>query len=52
MGIARFGVSLDRSLLADFDRLCAEDNYQNRSEAIRDLIRDRMVRGEWEGAKG
>lgn len=52
MGLVRFGVSLDKALLADFDRLCAADKYQNRSEAIRDLIRDRLVKEEWAAAKG
>ncbi|MHC4520548.1 MAG: nickel-responsive transcriptional regulator NikR [Planctomycetota bacterium] len=37
--VERVGVSLDRELLADFDGRIAEEGYQNRSEAIRDLIR-------------
>ncbi|MHC4212219.1 MAG: nickel-responsive transcriptional regulator NikR [Planctomycetota bacterium] len=37
--IERVGVSLDKKLLTDFDKLIAEQGYQNRSEAIRDLIR-------------
>ncbi|MFZ1764828.1 MAG: ribbon-helix-helix protein, CopG family, partial [Nitrospira sp.] len=36
--LARFGVSLDQDLLADFDRLIERRRYTNRSEAIRDLI--------------
>lgn len=47
MGLIRFGVSLGKDLLTRFDRLCAEHKYQNRSEAIRDLIRDYLVREEW-----
>jgi len=39
MKVERVGVSLDRKLLADFDGRIAEEGYQNRSEAIRDLIR-------------
>lgn len=47
-GITRFGVSLDEALLAKFDRLIARKGYPNRSEAIRDLIRDSLVRDQWE----
>ncbi|MBI4378470.1 MAG: nickel-responsive transcriptional regulator NikR [Nitrospinae bacterium] len=48
MAIIRFGVSLDDGLLKQFDRLISEKGYANRSEAIRDLIRDNLVKGEWE----
>ncbi len=46
--ITRFGVSLDEELLKDFDKFIKEKGYQNRSEAIRDLIRDMLVEREWE----
>ncbi len=48
MGIRRFGISLDATLLKDFDSLIAKKGYVNRSEAIRDLIRDSLVKEEWE----
>ena len=38
----RVGVSLDRKLLGMFDELIARQGYSNRSEAIRDLIRNRL----------
>lgn len=41
--VDRFSVSLDTELLAAFDRHIADRGYQNRSEAIRDLIRDLLV---------
>jgi CopG family nickel-responsive transcriptional regulator len=44
----RFGVSMDTKLLRDFDELISAMGYTNRSEAIRDLIRERLVRKEWE----
>ena len=44
----RFGVSLDSDLLEKFDKLCEEMSYQTRSEAIRDLIRNTLVKREWE----
>ncbi len=45
----RFGVSIPARLLARFDELVEERGYGNRSEALRDLIRDAMVEREWEG---
>jgi len=47
----RFGVSMNRRLLADFDQLIAEKGYKNRSEAIRKLIREKLVQKEWELSK-
>ena len=43
--VERIGVSLDKKLLSLFDKLIAKQGYQNRSEAIRDLIR-RQLSGE------
>ena len=40
--IERIGVSLEKELLADFDKLIAKKGYQNRSEAIRNLIRQQL----------
>lgn len=48
MELARFGVSISSELLEKFDRLIESKGYVNRSEAIRDLIRDYMVEHEWE----
>jgi len=47
MGIKRFGVSLEHSLLRSFDSLISKKGCANRSEAIRDLIRDSLVGEEW-----
>ena len=41
--LARFGISIDPRLLDDFDRLISEKGYHNRSEAIRDMIRNELV---------
>lgn len=46
-GLVRFGVSLSKDLLEKFDRLIANKNYTNRSEAFRDLIRQELVKKEW-----
>jgi CopG family nickel-responsive transcriptional regulator len=40
----RFGVSLEKSLIDAFDRMIGDEQYPNRSEAIRDLIREKLVR--------
>ena len=42
--LERIGVSLDSDLLADFDKLIAQQGYQSRSEALRDLVRQRLSR--------
>ena len=41
--IVRFGVSIDGKLLRKFDDIISDKGYVNRSEAIRDLIRDMLV---------
>jgi CopG family nickel-responsive transcriptional regulator len=41
--LSRTGISLDQDLLAGFDKLIARRGYKNRSEALRDLIRDAML---------
>ena len=41
--LVRFGVSLDHHLLDEFDKHIERRNYTNRSEALRDLIRDNLV---------
>ena len=46
--IVRFGVSMDKKLLSRFDAYTVRHGYTNRSEAVRDLIRDRIVKEEWE----
>jgi len=51
MGLVRFGVSIDNDLLEKFDRLIEKKNYTNRSEAFRDLIRQELVKKEWEGGE-
>ena len=45
--LVRFGVSLEDDLLNKFDRHIKKHKYTNRSEAIRDLIREELVKKEW-----
>lgn len=42
MGLVRTGVALDSDLLERFDVFIRGEGYENRSEALRDLIRDRL----------
>ncbi|MFZ0687842.1 MAG: nickel-responsive transcriptional regulator NikR [Terriglobales bacterium] len=41
--LVRTGLSLEQDLLEQFDESIARRSYQNRSEAIRDLIREYLV---------
>ena len=45
--LERVGISLEDTLLKKFDTLIERRGYANRSEAIRDLIRDQLVQEEW-----
>jgi len=49
--LIRFGVSLEAALLEKFDPFIAKLGYKSRSEAIRDLIRARLVAEEWQADK-
>jgi len=49
--LVRFGVSLEKTLLEKFDKLIRSRNYTNRSEALRDLIRQEFVKQEWKELK-
>ena len=45
--LARTTLTVDRDLLEKFDAWMAGRGYTNRSEAIRDLIREALVEQEW-----
>ncbi|MFV0481413.1 MAG: nickel-responsive transcriptional regulator NikR [Campylobacteraceae bacterium] len=44
----RFTVSLPEQLLSELDDKVLEQGYVSRSEFIRDLIREKIVKDEWE----
>jgi CopG family nickel-responsive transcriptional regulator len=46
--LRRFSVSLEEELLVHFDDYIARHGYSNRSEAVRDLIRSKLIGEEWE----
>jgi len=50
--VVRFGVSMDPELLDKFDKLIAQKGYANRSDAVRGLVRENLVKKEWEQVKG
>jgi len=50
--LARFGISIDQQLLDRFDELITRKGYVNRSEAIRDLIRNALVEDAWQQGEG
>lgn len=41
--VIRFGVSMEKSLLENFDELIERRGYPSRSEALRDLLRDALI---------
>ena len=45
--VARYTVSMNKQLLNKFDKHIINKGYENRSEAIRDLIRSSLVEEEW-----
>ena len=46
--LVRFGVAVERPLLEAFDRHLARRGFENRSEALRDLVRAELARDAWD----
>jgi CopG family transcriptional regulator, nickel-responsive regulator len=47
--ITRFSVSLEDDLLEQFDRYCKQEHLATRSEAIRQLLREKLTKEAWSG---
>jgi CopG family transcriptional regulator, nickel-responsive regulator len=47
MSVVRFGVSLEKELLNALDNFVAQNQYSNRSQAIRHLINKNLVSTKW-----
>ena len=47
--LTRFSVSIELDLLDRFLRLAKKRGWANRSEALRNVMRDALVREEWDG---
>ncbi len=45
--LTRFGISMESQLLKRFDQYISEQHYSNRSEAIRDLVREQLIHNDW-----
>lgn len=52
MKVSRIGVSLPKNLLVKFDTMIEEMGYANRSEAIRDAVREYMLKNELREEEG
>ena len=50
--LTRISISLETALLEAFDHSNAGKGYATRSEAVRDLIRERLIREEASGPRG
>ena len=48
MSVSRFGVSLETELLEALDHYVSENNFPNRSQAIRQLIERNLVEKKWQ----
>jgi len=48
MSVSRFGVSLETELLEALDKYVSENNFPNRSQAIRQLIERNLVEKKWQ----
>lgn len=49
--ITRFGVSIEPTLLKKFDKIIKKKGYTNRSEAIRDIIREKLIEEKYNNFK-
>ena len=47
----RVSLAIEAELLSRFDALIEKSGHGNRSEAVRDLIRDALVQREWQASK-
>ena len=46
--LVRVSMSIEKELYEKLEQLVADSGYRNRSEYMRDLIRDQLVDSEWE----
>lgn len=46
--LIRLSLSIEKPLFDKLEKLVGKSGYENRSEFVRDLIRDRLVKGEWD----
>jgi CopG family nickel-responsive transcriptional regulator len=46
--LSRFSISIEKGLLDRLEAMVDKHHYANRSEFVRDLLRDRLVEEEWD----
>lgn len=49
--VSRFSVSIESDLLARFLKMAKRHGWTNRSEALRNVMREALVREEWRGGE-
>lgn len=47
--LIRMSVSIEQPLFRELENLVARNSYANRSEFVRDMIRDHLARERWDG---
>ena len=50
--VTRIGISIEPELLEKFDNLIEKQQYTNRSEAVRDMIRQYLIKEDWDKGIG
>lgn len=50
--LVRTTLAIERDLLEKFDRWMASHGYTNRSEAVRDVMRNSLIEDQWANPKG
>ena len=48
MGVTRFSISLEKELLEELDLYADDNNFANRSQAVRHLIEKNIVEKKWQ----
>lgn len=48
MSVVRFGVSLEKELLEELDQYVRDNQFSNRSQAIRQLIHKNLIEKKWQ----
>jgi CopG family nickel-responsive transcriptional regulator len=46
--VVRCSISLEADLMKDFDRYCKKERFETRSEAFRQLLREKLTAHAWE----
>jgi CopG family nickel-responsive transcriptional regulator len=49
--VVRFSVSVEDDLLQKFDEYCQQEHFATRSEAVRQLIHDRLITRAWQSGR-